>query len=697
MRAKLQLSMRKDEVMITEADRRWFHNALAPEFTVSWERDRRLVNTEIYVALLRPSREISETFGFDKEIPFFLSHYPKLQARSMQALEQVCSEHPLAGRIDSTVAFFHSPDPEMDRWISQYQSENPESRIIVPLAKRTLDAAIDDRWALVNCLKQGLFIRNLFDYKLPLKSDRYFYGREDIVASIVDNVRKSQNTGLFGLRKTGKTSVLLKVQRVLKKAKDVETIFFDCKNRPVRRSSCDELARRIVEEIDKLFGKKNAKKTSENEDIFDVLEKAVQSIPSKKKICVIFDEIEYISPISPTDLHWRQDFIDLWQALWSIQTKHDKISYVVCGVNPTVCDVDRFDSHNVAGRTVQNPMFSIFNVHYLQGLSLANLENMVGFFGSRMGLFFDDEAISMLFTEYGGHPLLTRLACSYHHDLLDAQNATRPVKIGRTEITASAKDRDAELSAYCGHVVSEIAELYPDEYEMLKMLASGEVADFATFSSKPEVVRHIREYGLVSVDTTEVPTFRIPVVKRYLKHSERESIALDEGSRFGTHEKKAAWLKRRCKSLVDDLILLNEERSSRGVAAIYSSSGSIKGHNFVDAPLVLNEADTISFLVHAHKYLVEPADKFLTGGVARNENFKSDLPALRKAFMRLKAYRNKHCHIELNEHTEKGYSLFLEEDFDGVALSDIDDGWFKLQRRILDNIHVALQAEISRI
>ena len=683
--------------MISDTVKLWFHSSLAPQFFVTWGRDRKLMNSEIYVALLRPSRPMSETFGFDKEIPFFLSSYPELQARSMQALEHICSEHPLAGRVDPTVAFFYSPNSNLESWVAQYQSENPENRIVVPITKTVLDAALDDEWALVNCLKKNLFIRNLFDYKLPLKTDRYFYGREDIVAAIIDNVRKSQNSGLFGLRKTGKTSVLLKVQRALHRAKDVETIFFDCKNRPIRSSSCDDMAKRIVKEIDLKFGKSNSKKLDRDLDVFDVLDGAVQSIPSKKKVCVVFDEIEYISPISPTDIHWKQDFIDLWQALWTIQTKYDKVSYVVCGVNPTVCDVDRFDSSTVAGRTVQNPMFSIFQVHYLQGLSFENLKNMIGFFGSRMGLFFSDDAISLLFREYGGHPLLTRLACSFQHDLLEARGDDRPVKVGKEDITECSKDRDAELSAYCGHVVSEIAELYPNEYELLKTLAAGEVADFNTLANRHEDVRHIRDYGLVDVGSAEVPSFRIPVVKRYLEHTEREAIALDEARRFGTDGQKTAWLKRRSKSIVDDLMLLNDERGDRSLATVYPSSTSIKGHYFVDVPLVANEVDAISFLVQAHKYLVEPADKHLKGGVRKNKEFTDELPALHTAFMRLKAYRNNFCHSELHEHSEKAYVHFLEVDFSGVQLSDIDDGWFKMQRRIMDNIHVALQAEISRI
>ncbi|WP_210161293.1 hypothetical protein [Nitratireductor pacificus] len=682
--------------MITESQRRLIHNALSPQLEITWEDNRKLVNTELYVALMRPSTELSDTFGFDKEIAFFLSPYPTLQPRSMQALEQICSEHPLAGRIDPTVALFHSPDPRLENWILQYHSENPESRMIVPLTNETITRCIDDRWSLVNALKKTLFIRNLFDYKLPLKSDRYFYGREDIVAAIIDNVRKSQNSGLFGLRKTGKTSVLLKVQRNLQKSKDVETIFLDCKIRPIRRSSCDDLAARIISEIDKIFGKRYLKELGSVE-VFDLLTKSIRSIPSKKKLCLIFDEIEYISPISPTDIHWSTDFIDFWQALWTIQSQCDKIAFVVCGVNPTVCDIDRFDSPTVPGRTVQNPMFSIFNVHYLKGLSPENLRNMIEFFGSRMGLFFQKEAIDLLYQEYGGHPLLTRLACSFQHEQLEAQGSARPTRITKEDIVACAQERDAELSSYCGHVVSEIAELYPDEYELLKTLAAGEIADFAVLASRHEDVRHIRDYGLVHVESGSVPTFRIPVVKRYLKYTERDAIAKDEANRFGSYEQRLTWVRRRSRSIIDDLILFNDGREESSLPTMYRKSSNLKGHTFLDIGVVDDETSAVAFLVHTHKHIVEPADKFLRGGVAKNDMVKSELPILRHSFMRLKAYRNKFCHIELTPETEKAYSSFINEDFDGIDVSAIEDGWFKMQRRVLDNIHIALQTELSRI
>jgi len=612
----------------------------------------------------------------------------------MQAIEQICGEHPLSGRVDSTVVFFHSPDPKLGDWVSQYQSENPESRIIIPLDSKTLKECVDDRWRIINSIKDTLFIRNLFDYKLPLKSDRYFYGREGIVASLIDNARKSQNSGLFGLRKTGKTSVLLKIERVLQKSGEFESIFFDCKTRPIWKCSCDELASRIIEKLASKF-KKNFK-FKEGEDVFDALTRLVVSLPGKKKIIVIFDEIEYISPISSTNINWKGDFIEFWQALWTLQTQCDRISYIVAGVNSTICDTDRFESVNVPGRTVQNPMFSIFNTRYLTGMSKENLSNMIKFFGTHMGLFFENEAIDLIHEEYGGHPLLTRLACSFHHEALEARKIERPIKVTKKDIENYAAQRDAELSSYCGHVVSEVAELYTSEYELLKMLAAGEIADFTELTNRHEDIRHIRDYGLVNVDAGQVPTFKIPVVKRYLKLTEREAIAFDEKNRFRNPDDKIIWLKNRLNNIVDDLLILLSEAKRIEATCIYKGAESLKGHKFIDTIVVETESDAVSFLVHAHKYLVEPADKFLSKGVAKNEDFKKDLGSLRTSFMRLKAYRNRHCHIDINNETQTGYDNFLLEDFDGHEISNVEQGWFKLQRIILDNIHVALQAELSK-
>ena len=70
------------------------------------------------------------------------------------------------------------------------------------------------------------------------------------------------------------------------------------------------------------------------------------------RLCLIFDEIEYISPSSKLGPHWGDDFIPFWQTIWSAQSQYRKFSFILAGVNASVVEIDR-----VSG--VQNPMFGI--------------------------------------------------------------------------------------------------------------------------------------------------------------------------------------------------------------------------------------------------------------------------------------------------------------------------------------------------
>jgi hypothetical protein len=670
-------------------------SGIRPDFLPTWESQLTRTDADLFGMILKPSPEVSATFGFEREIAFFISTYNAIQPRSLVAIERVCSEEPFKGRVDPSIAMFHAPASDLEDWLSRYQSENADSRMIVPITEKTLTQAIDDPWALRNAIKSNLFVRNLFDYKLPLKSDTFFYGREDIVALILDNVKKSQNTGIFGLRKTGKTSVLLKVQRALRKNEETYTIFLDGKLRSTRKSTCDDIAAKLVREISSFSGKSFDKQLGEGVDTFDVLLDAVQSIPKGKKVCIIIDEIEYLSPISPLDPHWKSDFIDLWQAFWTIQSRTDKICFIVCGVNSTVCDRDRFPSPVKQDRTVQNPMFSIFNTIYLKGFDHDSLKNMINFFGARMGLKFPASAIARIHDQYGGHPLLSRLACGYYHELLNSTKADRPIEIDLKTLRETEEERDTELSSYCAHVVAEIEEFYPVEFEMLTSLASGDIATFDEFSREREYVKHIVNYGLVSANKEEMPRFEIPVVRKYLRNAGHLAKTMISAS-LPSQEKRRAWLIRRGESILTDLTDLGDERRSQGLFYIYKPGDPKRGYKLTSLGLVDDESSATSFLVTLHKAIIEPADKFLKKGTASNPDFSAQLPLLHRAFMRVKSYRNYYCHEELYDAPMKDVVDFVQEDFDG-NFPDSKVDFSNLQRIILDNLHVALQKELSSL
>lgn len=661
-------------------------------FQISWVREVNRRGTRFFALILRPYEQVRDMFGFDKEVAFFVSSFKSVEPRTILALEDTCNEDPFRGRVDPSIALLFANDPNLREWVAKYSSENPESRMIVPLSKEVLSRSIDDKWSFLNRVKETLFVRNLFDYKLPLKSDKYFYGREDIVASLLDNVSKRQNSGLFGLRKTGKTSVLFKVQRALRKQNEVEPIFFDCKHRPIRRQNCDSLAKKIIVELEKAFGFRPKLRIDESGDLLSTLEEAVQRIPKNKAACLIFDEVEYISPISPLDSHWQSDFIDFWQALWTIQSESEKICFIVSGVNPTVCEVDRFPSPTVSDRTVQNPMFSIFNVYFLTGFDYSNLKNMVDFFGSRMGLKFKEHALEYIHRHYGGHPLLCRLACSFHHEILLHAGVSRPVEVSLSDTRELEGERDDDLATYCEHVVSEIRELYPQEFKLLESLAAGDHSLFHEGSEQRSNIRHILSYGLVSNPESGMPAFEIPVVQQYLA----------AGGRIAPHglptsaEEKDSWIQRRLKSIAEDLELLCDELDNAEQFKFYKKV-SPKLHELVLLKVCEDEVGAQSFSNELHRILVEPADKYLDKGTAKNPTFKLKLPILWNEFMRIKAYRHRLIHDEIHGDIRKQYLSCLVDDFGGADPDDVEGGWFRLQWTLLNRIHVAVQREISKL
>ena len=139
----------------------------------------------------------------------------------------------------------------------------------------------------------------------------------------------------------------------------------------------------------------------------------------KSPILLIFDEFEFISSIAKLDPHWGTEFIDFWQTLQAVQNETNKISFVIAGVNP-------YSIENISINGEQNPLFNIFQIHYVTGFDRNDIKNMVQILGKRMGLLFSEEFCIKIYDNFGGHPLLCRLACSAVHRMVIEREYSRP-------------------------------------------------------------------------------------------------------------------------------------------------------------------------------------------------------------------------------------------------------------------------------
>lgn len=662
-------------------------------FDITWGSRRKAFNTSLSVFFLRPEQPAREMFGLQQELLLCISDFPTLEPRTIQAAESFLHDDPGKGRLDKLTILLVSRDTKAEGWVRDYAAQNQESRVVVAFTEESLLKAKGDPWFVRNAIARQLFVRDLFDYRLPLERDLFFFGREGLVQEIVDATKRGENRGVFGLRKTGKTSLLFKVRRQLEEEGSRHVLFYDCKSPSIRSLRWHELLSRIARDISEAIGDGSFKSPKDVRRVPEVFQRQLEHLATKKKIVVIFDEIEYISHIAIQDPHWKDDFAPFWQAVWSIQSQVRSFSFVIVGVNPFVTEVDK-----VGG--IQNPLFGIVSYKYLRGLEPHEVRRMLSVLGRRMGIQFTAEAFSYLAERYGGHPLLTRIACSIFHREQERHATPRPINAHETSLRAFEAELEDQLVFYSRHVVSELQEFYPDEYRCFELLAAGAVKEFAQMAARPELVRHLQEYGLLRMAKGEAPKILIPVLERY--------VAMEEARRAGrrtilslvTQEKRNEWLALRTEGVTADMRHLERLVGVRGLPKLFGPNSFPEADRFIQLRVANTKDEFVAFINVANRCFVESLQNY--GKAIKKpsylfEDIKRSFPSLSDAFQRIRLYRHHADHLELKPDVEVDLSTVLRQDLEGRAPGNVDDLWFTLQQCTLDGLLNAIQMEIYRL
>lgn len=380
----------RDEYLLKYPDDELFLKPFLNGFYVTWARLRRAYNTELKVFFLSPEDHIKETYGFENEVMLVYAPYSRMESRTLQAIEQISAESPAKGRVETLNYFLISDAQNIREWLNEYTSSRHESRIIVSFTKDELLSSRGDSWFIRRRLEEQFFGRDLFNYSLPLVEDTYFFGRQQLIMEYLDSIKRGENKAIFGLRKTGKTSFIFKLQRLIEKEKIAQSVYIDCKLPDIRKSHWYELLEDIADRIARAYEVPVSGEFT-NRRASRAFYEVVSKIKSQEgKICLFFDEIEYISFVAKLDPHWHTEFIDFWQTLWSCQSQLKNLSFILAGVNPTVIETDTVNG-------VQNPLFSIVSHKYLTGFTKDEVWIMLKTLGKRMGLQFAYDSLNSIF------------------------------------------------------------------------------------------------------------------------------------------------------------------------------------------------------------------------------------------------------------------------------------------------------------
>ena len=660
-------------------------------FDISFACEKHMSNTTVYAYILKPEDFMKDAFGFDKEMLLVYSPYDRIEPRAIHAIDELYRQYPFIGRVDMLTCFFLSDDSDVENWIrTSAISEN--IRVIIPFSKQEAVSNRTDAWYIRNKLRRYFFGRDLFSVTLPINSDTGFFGRQQIVARYIDSIKRSENRGIFGLRKTGKTSLLFKIERVITEQQLGVVLSYNCRATKIRRLHSAQLLYVIYQDI---CGKIGISPEPEGDEITNIrhLEAAVEVAADKNiKLVLFFDEIEYISFLAPLDEHWKNEYVDFWQTMWTIQDTFRNLVFIVAGVNASVTEKDPI---TVNGNNIQNPLFVIVQSEYLRGFSFDECSNMVRTLGRRMGLKFKHEAIKLLYQQYGGHPMLTRQACSKLH--LHYSDDNRPIEINEDTLSKRIPGINADIVYYFRHVISDLQDLYSDEYEMFELLASGQIADYLELAKDETLTSHLVHYGLIEVDNSGLPKVKLPVAADYValelaKRENRKTIY-----RLIPKEERKNWVERRIRTIIRDMRELEMAIKTDGSKpSIFGPHSFPEADRLLDIPEVDSNNSFVAFVNIINRCFVESIESY-GKEIGQNNYFWNDIknsyPTLWAVLHRAKVYRHSQDHLHLNPQVERAYNDFRAEDTAGFT--SIQEQLFAIQQKLLDGFLASIQAELS--
>lgn len=457
--------------------------------------------------LLKFPTDRFELFGVDFEVICLFSPFDNFEPRTLDSIDIV--ENKISGfRLDKICAFVISKCDSFLEKLNSVMKSNKESRVIIPFTYKELLSNCDDRF-INERIQDYFFQRDLFDFQAALTKELYFFGRDQVVHNLVDKHIQGESSGIFGLRKSGKTSILHAVRRTLKQ-KDFYSVIIDCQL--LYQGRWFDALFSVANEINiKLFTKVAIDKKSYIENLAkDSFERDIKKIYNKlqKRVLIIFDEIEHLTYGSSANPAWGKDkdYLYFWNIIRALFQKTDScFTFLISGTNPSCVEISKIE-------TTDNPLFQQFKPIYLSGFCVEDTKQMVSTLSKYMCIKFSEEVYTYLTDDFGGHPFLIRQACSFLCQEIKRGNGKEVDKLFYKH-----KISEFESDNYCKMIVDVLNDSYKDEYVMLEYLAQGDIDDFNELAnSDSNYVRHLLGYSIIAKSGMNNYQFNIPIIKTYL-------------------------------------------------------------------------------------------------------------------------------------------------------------------------------------
>lgn len=495
---------------------------------------------------VKPSKAVKAMLSVDREMLVLVSTFQDQQTRTLTTAREIIDD--AGGRLDSNTFIVVHGDARGSNKLKNWGRE--QSLTVLPVFIGTAIPQGDD---LLRSLANELFSHDPFDVTGPVADDTQFYGRREEAIQLARRLQQGQIRSCFGIRKIGKTSILHRIMKETTKSYDCTAIMIDGQSDAIFSLTAAQLLNSIAHTVSTATepGERSLDILTTRLSVADAAKSLLDAVKlSPRVIALFFDEIDYLTPTSPTAEHWKDDFNSFWRNLratyQATSVGNAKLSVLVSGVSSKW-----FMEESIGG--VENAALMFVPEEYLSPLPRGAGAAMIRRLGKMAGLVFSDATAEIIASQSADMPFWIRKACSHIHNKVEV--GLRPFEPQADAVS----DFMAEFISTDGVAMSEVAlshlfRVYPELKAPALLCSAGKGVEVSEKSR-----RTLEKYGVIK--SARTPTVNGQMMASGLinfSESDRQPEASDNVTEFGDWADELAIISRR-RNLM--------ERSLRSVVA----------------------------------------------------------------------------------------------------------------------------------
>lgn len=466
---------------------------------------------EQFGLIMKPNAAAKRQFALDREILLWRTTYPNFQARDLQGLTAAMRKY--QSRVSQRFCILVSDYPRDS--INNMELLEKGGPTIIHLSPSDLT-----EMTLDSCLRKHLTQHDFFDVGGAAVRATDFYGRADLLDSLVHSVEKGgAKIGLFGLRKMGKTSLLNRVGRRIADQSKLLSARLDLQWIVTVDDSVEYLLWALGDALYKSHGRLKKIKDFQifGRDWGDVYGKEkniiracfihdLQEIFYKNiKICLLIDEVERLFELGSS-----KNWVDFWRIIRGIDQSYEgQFSIIVFGTNSECITTPHIDN-------MDNPAFEYLSARYLEPLGKKDAEKLLVENSALMGISMLPDAIGKLFSWSGGHPAILR---SLGSTMVSNRNGTWGETVDLEQIIQHVSDYKSAATPVVSQVIAVMERKDSVYIELLTYLAKHDVGTFKEVAQLyVDEIAELKKLGIIL--TSPLPAIRIDLLADTLRRSE---------------------------------------------------------------------------------------------------------------------------------------------------------------------------------